>query len=104
VVDSLLLNEEKGLNAQFGISPGFEEAPGGEELTSDPSFPMGRKMKPLWEERNENYNEWPRHSKPKKWRNTYLLVMLVILLLVAGWALWELRDMSGLEALVYWNR
>jgi len=103
-LDTALLNEEKGLIAQSRISPGFEEASPSEELMGDQSLPIGRKRKPLWEERKESYHEWPRHSRPKKRWNTVLLVMLVILLLVAGWALWELRDMSGLEALVYWNR
>ncbi len=103
-VDTLLPIEEKVLAAQSRIGLGIEEAGADEELTGDPSFPGGRKRKPLWEERNESFRELPRHSRPKKPWKTYLLVILVILLLIAGWAIWELRDMSGLEALVYWNR
>jgi len=103
-VASLLPIEEKVLAAQSRIGLGIEEAGANEELTGDPSFPVGRRRKPLWEERNESYRELPRHSRPKKSWNTFLLVIVVILLLMAGWAIWELRDMSGLEALVYWNR
>ena len=103
-VDSLLPIEEKVLAAQSRVGLGIEETGVDEELTGDPSFPGVRRRKPLWEERNESFRELPRHSRPQKPWKTYLLVILGILLLIAGWAIWELRDMSGLEALVYWNR
>jgi RNA polymerase subunit RPABC4/transcription elongation factor Spt4 len=103
-VDSLLPIDEKVLAAQSRIGLEFEEAGADDELTGDPSFPVGKRKKPLWGEKNESFRESPRHSRPKNSWNTYLLVLLVILLLVTGWAIWELRDMSGLEALVYWNR
>ena len=102
-VDSLLPIEEKVLAAQSRIGLGIDETGVDEEQTGDPSFPAGRRRKPLWEGKNESFRELHRHALPKKPWNTFLLVILIVLLLVAGWAIWELRDMSGLEALVYWN-
>lgn len=102
-IDSLLPIDEKVLAAQSRIGLGIEEDGVDEELTGDPPFPAGRRRTPLWEERSESVRESPRHSRPKKPWKIYLLVILGILLLVAGWVIWEFRDMSGLEALVYWN-
>ena len=101
--DSLLLQEEKTLNPDSELDERFDETEANEELAGDP-LPSVRKKKPLWGETKESSRERPRHSKPKKGWNMYLFIALVVLLLFAGWAFWELRGVSGLEALVYWNR
>ena len=96
--------EEKILAAQSRIGLGIEEEEAEEELPGDPTFSAGRRKKPLWEAKSKSLRESPRHARSHKPWNTLLVVMLVILLIAAGWIIWELRDMSGLEALVYWNR
>ena len=101
--DSLLLQEEKNLNPDSKLDASFDEAETNEELPGD-SLPLVRKKKPLWGETKDSHPERPRHAKQKRGWNRYLFVALIILLLVAGWAIWELRGVSGLEALVYSNR
>ena len=102
--------EEKGLNDHPGASPASENPRTGEELPDDHTPPVGRKRKknPLWEGRTESYREVPRRSRPssrspKRWTG-YTFVILMVLVSVLIWVVLELRDMSGLEALVHWNR
>ena len=104
--NSLLSNEEKGIRPQSKPIPENEEGSARGGLTGEMALPGGRKRKknPLWEEKGDSYHEWKRHSRPKKRRSTLVLLMVVILLSVSGWAVWEMQGMSGLEALVYWNR
>lgn len=100
----VMASQVKNTPAQSILSSQIAEGDASQELIGEPSFPVERKKKPLWEQRNENLQEWPRHSKPKRGWNPFLLVMLVVLPLLAGWAFWEFSGMSGLEALVFWNR
>jgi hypothetical protein len=98
-----MTSEETSMPAQSILSSQIAAADASQELIGESSFPVERKRKPLWQQRNENPQDWPRHSKHKRGWNPFLLVTLVLLTLLAGWAFWEFSGMSGLEALVFWN-
>ncbi len=105
-IDSALSIEDRGIRPQSRKTPEYEEGSARDGQTGEQSLPIGRKRKknPLWEEKGDSYHEWKRPPRRKKRRSTLVLVTVVILLSVSGWAVWELQGMSGLEALVYWNR
>ena len=97
--------EENGLEAhlKYGMESQETRYRGGR--SNDRSY-IGRREKvksPLWQERGPVYDEMPRYPRsPKRW--TAISVILVLVLLSVGaWALWEFKDLNGLEALVYWN-
>ena len=97
--------DENGIEAhlKYGMESQETRYRGGK--SHDRSY-MARRDKvksPLWQEGGSVYDEMPRYPRtPKKW--TAISVILVLVLLTVGaWALWEFKDLNGLEALVYWN-
>ena len=96
---------ENGLDAhlKYGLE---SEEPRYREMRSKDRQYTGRREKvrsPLWQEGGHVYDEMPRYPRtPKKWAAISVILVLV-LLSVGAWALWEFKDLNGLEALVYWN-
>ena len=76
---------------------------GGKSFEQSLSTSRIRKKSPLWKEVGADWEDMHRHSPPQKRWGLIVLILVMILLSVAGWTVWEFKDLDNLEALVYWR-
>ena len=104
-LDSFSPLEENSMEAHFKHGMESEETRFRGVKPNDLSYsPRREKRKsPLWQEGGPAYQEIPRYPRTSKKLTTISFIFMLILLSVGAWAIWEFKDLNGLEALVYWN-
>ena len=63
-----------------------------------------RRPSPLWEETKAFYEDEPQFPRPqKKWGLFFLIFFTLLFISLASFAIWQVKGLNPLEALVYWQ-